>query len=91
MAVTNEGLAIEMKNLSLQIADLKSIVATSSTTFISVPVFELRMKQVDLEILQIKADIKKTSSNRWVQNSLSAIFGAVLAILVGFFLTHIGG
>lgn len=89
--ISNEGLAIEIKNLSLQIADLKSTVATTSTTFISVPVFELRMKQVDLEILQIKADIRKTSSNRWVQNSLSAIFGAVLAILVGFFFTHIGG
>lgn len=89
--VTNEGLAIEIKNLSLQIADLKSTVANSATTFISVPVFELRMKQIDLEILQIKSDISRSTSSRWVQNTLSAVLGAVLAILVGFFLTHLGG
>lgn len=89
--ISNEGLAIELKNVSLQIADLKSIVANNTATFISVPVFELRMKQIDLEILQIKSDISKATSSRWVQNTLSVILGGALAILVEFFLTHLGG
>lgn len=88
-AITNEGLSIEIKNLSLQIADLKLNIANNTSTFVARDVYEIRAKQTDLKIFDIEQSIRKASASKWVQNTLSAILGAVLAILVTFFFTHL--
>lgn len=42
-------------------------------------------------IAENEKDINDLNRKRWVQNTLSAILGAVLAILVAFFFQNIGG
>ena len=88
-AITNDVLATEIKNLSFQISDLKLAIAMNAQTFISHDVFELRMKEIDLKITEIDSNMRKMSSSRWIQNTLSAILGAVMSILIAFFFTHV--
>lgn len=42
------------------------------------------------EIAVVDAKVEVISKKRWVQNTLSAILGAVLTLLVGFFIANIG-
>lgn len=84
-AITNEVLATEIKNLALQIADVKLAVANNASTYISHDVFELRMKEIDLRIREIDSNMRRITGSRWVQNTLSAILGAVLSLLVTYF------
>jgi hypothetical protein len=82
MAVSNEGLAIEIKNLSIQIADLKAIMATQAADYIRKEVFELRMREYDTKLAQLALDLaevdRSTRRANWKTHTLTALFTAVL-------------
>lgn len=86
--MTNEGLAIEIKNLSVQIADLKAVIASNAADYIRKEVFELRMREYDSKIVGIELQIaevkKETKRVSWKSHTLTAIFTAALVMLVSY-------
>ena len=89
-SITNEGLAIEIKNLSIQIADLKTTLASNASHYVNNEVFDLRMKELDARLDIIKAELREFKRSRWIQNTLSAILGVILSLLTTFFIYNIG-
>lgn len=90
MSVTNDVLANEIKNLSLQMQELKLTLDRQSGTFVTHEIFDLKIKGIDLEIAKINGSMSKLGGSRWLQNTLAAMFGAALSFLLTFFLTHLG-
>ena len=87
-SISNEGLAIEIKNLSIQIADLKTVMATQAADYIRKEVFELRMREMDFKIkdLDLKITQCEKSARRanWRTHTLTAVFTASLVMLVSY-------
>lgn len=89
-AVTNEVLAAKLdtlaenqRNLELKVEALPNQIDHS---YIRSDIFELRMKELDNQMLGIRSNIltlenRKTLMN-WVTPTLSAIFGSVLTFLI---------
>lgn len=87
-SISNEGLAIEIKNLSIQIADLKTVMATQAADYIRKEVFELRMREMDVKIKDLNLKIveveKSSRKANWKSHTLTAIFTASLVMLVSY-------
>lgn len=87
-SISNEGLAIEIKNLSIQIADLKAVMSTQAADYIRKEVFELRMREMDVKLkdLDLKITTVEKSSRKanWKSHTLTAIFTASLVMLVSY-------
>lgn len=90
-AITNDVLDVKLGNLSVQVGRLELTINRQADTYVSHDVFELRMKEIDLRIKEIEASLARTASSRWIQNTLAAILGAVISLLVAFYFTHNGG
>lgn len=88
--ITNGELAIEIKNLSVQLSDLKVTLAQNASSYVNSEVFDLRMKELDTRIDIIKAELRQFSRAKWVQNTLSAVLGAALSLLIAYFISNIG-
>ena len=86
--ISNEGLAIEIKNLSIQIADLKAVMANQAADYIHKEVFELRMREYDTKIANIELQIaevdKSARKANWRSHTLTAVFTAFLVMLVNY-------
>lgn len=86
--MSNEGLAIEIKNLSVQIADLKAAIATQAADYIRKEVFELRMHEMDVKLKDLDLKIaeleKSTKRANWRTHTLTAVFTAALVMLVSY-------
>lgn len=87
-SISNEGLAIEIKNLSIQIADLKAVMSTQAADYIRKEIFELKIKDLDSKIaatnLKIVEVEKSTKRANWKSHTLTAIFTASLVMLVSY-------
>lgn len=88
--MTNEGLAIEIKNVQLAITDLKGTVAGMGSSFVTNEVNKLQIDAIQTQIDLIKSDLIAMRRSKWVQNTLSATLGAILAVLISYFVTHFG-
>lgn len=77
--VEAQGEAQKETNALLQ--DMKLHQAKQSGTLATI-------QYVDSKVDSVK---KSTTTQRWVQNTLSAILGVVLSLLVAYFITHVGG
>lgn len=44
----------------------------------------------DEDIKGLKDEIRKINARRWVQNTLSAILGAVISLLIAYFVANVG-
>jgi hypothetical protein len=88
MAISNEGLAIEIKNLSLQIADLKTVMANQAADYVRKEIFELRMRELDTKLAVLELDIanvrKDTRRANWRTHTLTAVFTATLVLLITY-------
>lgn len=42
------------------------------------------------DIADLRKEINEIKGKRWVQNTLSAIFGSVMALLVAYFISNVG-
>ena len=84
MAKTDsERLAVVETKLDILTEEIKKIGKGQSELMASLPTY--------VTLAQHNKAIETLNRKRWVQNTLSAIFGAVLSLLVGYFITHIGG
>jgi len=89
-AITNEvlsakldALAENQKNMELKLEALPSQIDHS---YIRNDIFELRMKEVEATILNVKASIIKLENRKslinWITPTISAILGSVLTYLI---------
>lgn len=86
--ISNEGLAIEIKNLSVQIADLKALMASNSAEYLRKEVFELHMREYDTKIANIELEIasvkKDTGKANWRTHTITAVFTAILVLITTY-------
>lgn len=81
MAYTNEGLAVEIKNISVQIIELKALIASMSSDYVRKEIFELKIREIDLKIAEVE---KSTRKANWRTHTLTAVFTAALVMLVTY-------
>lgn len=67
-----------------EIKSLSDKVERMSESYVPIHKHEEDIGEIRQELLEIK-------SRRWVQNTLSAILGAVLSLLVAYFISTVGG
>ncbi len=84
--VTNEVLGAKQDALAQRLEKMELKLDTYAGNFITHEVFELRMKELELRITQLTAEVNRLTSQRWLQNTLSAILGSVLTGTVGYIL-----
>lgn len=89
-SITNDVLAAKLDIVIVRLDKSDVKLDNMDTKFISQAIYDVNMKEVDLRFKAIETLIKEMNHARWVQNSLSAILGAVLASLILFFFEHIG-
>ena len=80
-SISNEGLAIEIKNISLQIIEVKSLIASMSTDYVRKEIFELKIREIYLKIAEVE---KSTKRANWRTHTLTAVFTAGLVMLVSY-------
>lgn len=78
------------KSLSKKLDDIASGFATKDDLIVAQKAADKEHEIIYERIADAEKDILAIHSRRWVQNTLSAILGAVIAILVAFFLQNIG-
>jgi len=98
--ITNEVLAVELRNLTLAITKLE----TKFDSFTPTNVMELKFAEVQRDILAMKKDLiqherdnqekyleiqKKINKSNWKTHSLTAFMTFLMTFLTGFFLTNI--
>lgn len=94
--ITNEVLATKLEDLTTAINKLE----IKFDAFTPTNVLELRLKELDVKILDLqqkdkeldaKLDSQRQKSNfqTWVTGSLSAILGSTMTFLLVYFLTNI--
>lgn len=98
MVVTNEVLATKIEDLTTAISKLE----IKFDAFTPTNVLELRLKELDVKIIDLRRkdkelenliNIQKQKSNlqTWVTGTLSAMLGTILTFLVIFFLNNVKG
>ena len=98
MKYTIDTLAVELKNIQIQLSKLDATIVNVANSFVSKDIFDLRMKDYDKQIASINLEIsrveKEAKKGSWKSHTLTAVFTAVLVFLVTFVvneLISIGG
>lgn len=84
--VTNEVLGAKQDALAQRLEKMELKLDNYAGNFITHEVFELRMKELELRITQLTAEVNRLTSQRWLQNTLSAILGSIITGTVGYIL-----
>lgn len=66
-----------------EIKELRAEVKAATTIYVTIAKHEE-------DLNDIKSDLTEIKGRRWVQNTLSAILGAILSLLVAFFINNVG-
>lgn len=98
--ITNEVLAVELRNLTVAIGKLEN----KFDSFTPTNVMELRFSEVQRDILAMKKDLvqhekdnqekyldieKKINKSNWRTHTLTAVLTFIMTFLTGYFLTNI--
>lgn len=84
--VTNDVLSAKQDALAQRLEKMELKLDAYEGNFITHEVFELRMKELELKITTLTTELNKFTSQRWLQNTLSAILGSVLTGTIGYIL-----
>lgn len=79
MSTTNDVLAAKLEVVIANQAKLEARVETMGDTFIRKDIFDLKMKEIEVEL--IKLANKKNLIN-WLIPTISAVLGSVLTFLI---------
>lgn len=86
--MTNEERLVKLETLMTQVLEeIKELRIDYKSNFQR---FTDQQKH-DEDVMELREMIKAIQAKRWVQNTLSAILGAVLAFLLNFFAVNVGG
>lgn len=85
--LTNSERLVKLETLMTQvlteIKEMRTEMKTTSSLFVSVDKYVEDMEEIRTELAEI-------NSKRWVHNTLSAILGAILTLLLSYFITNVG-
>lgn len=88
MAISNEGLAIKVDNLSAQILKLETTITSLANDHVRTEVFELRMREMDTKLIALKLEIaeveRSTRRANWRTHTLTAAFTVFLTLLITY-------
>lgn len=84
MAVSNEVLASKLDTVIARLDKQDARFDAMDARFVLQVVYEPRM-------LALENKVNAMVAKRWVQNTLSAILGSVITVLIGYFILNIGG
>lgn len=88
MRITNEVLANELSNVGKNVQTLTGRFDNFERQYTRSDLLELRFKEIDTRMAQIELQIaqikKETVKASWKSNTLTAIFTAVLVMLVTY-------
>ena len=94
MNMTNEVLGAKLDAVGQRLEKVEVKVDTLNNVYIPHDVFELRLKEVETSIAGINVSIQKLYNRRtvmaWATGTLSAAAGIILALLVQFYISHVG-
>lgn len=90
MPVTNEVLSVNQHNMELKIdaltAKVEALPSQIDHSYIRADIFDLRMKEMDTQILAIRADMLRLGNRKslinWITPTISAVLGSVLTYLI---------
>jgi len=77
------------KSLSDKLENLSTHFATHKDIEVAKDQAQAEHKAIYEEIEDVKEDVQKLQKKTWVQNTLSAIFGAILALLTAYAFNNI--
>jgi hypothetical protein len=80
-----------LEKLYQEFSDFRLEMKEASVHYVSQQKHSDDMLDVKNELVRTKKRIDEVERKRWVQNTLSAILGAVLTFFVSYFVTNIGG
>ena len=79
------------KQLGEKLENMSSNFATHKDIEVAKNQAKLEHEAIYVELEDIKEDIKSLKKKTWIQNTLSAVFGAVLALLTAYAFNGIFG
>lgn len=81
--VTNEVLAAKIDVSLTRLDKLELKIDGLDNKYVGHDIFNLRLKEVDAQIKALDIKLLQMARQKWVQNTLSAVFGAILTGVVG--------
>lgn len=83
MAATNDVLAAKLDSVIARLDKQDVRFDAMDARFVLQVVYEPRMLSLENKVNAIMA-------RRWIQNTLSAILGSIMTVLIGYFLLNLG-
>lgn len=77
------------QKLSDKLEQMADVFATHKDIEVAKEQAEMEHKSIYEEIEDIKKDVQKLQKSTWIQNTLSAILGSILALLVAYVINDI--
>lgn len=82
---------VKLETILLQVVDeLQGIKKDLNEKYITKERYESDLEIVNASIKRTKGEVQEVNSKRWVQNTLSAIFGAIISLLIAYFIGNVG-
>ncbi len=101
MQVTNAVIGAKLDAVGQRVEKIELKVDNLGSSYVPHDIFELRLKELETQISgfrvehqKIWLELKRTSSHgriqSWVTGTVSAAAGIILALLIEFYLAHVG-
>lgn len=92
--ITNDVLGAKLDAVGQRVEKVELKVDNLNTSYVPHDIFELRLKELETQILAISLDIKKLDKKSglrmWVLGTGSAVAAVILAFLIQFYITNVG-
>ncbi len=92
--MTNEVLGAKLDAVGQRVEKVELKVDSLHNSYVPHDIFELRLKELEGQIAGINLSIQKLYNRRTIQTfltgTLSAAAGIILALLVEFYISHVG-
>lgn len=83
-------LETQMNNVTSEIAEVKALVKEVIVKVDQASTVTSDMLVIKSNMLGFETKLEKLEKKRWLQNILSGVLGAVLSVLIAYFVTNIG-
>jgi len=92
--ITNDVLGAKLDAVGQRVEKIELKVDNLGTSYVAHDIFELRLKELETQIVGINLELKKLAARgaarMWVLGTGSAVAGALLTYLLQFFLENVG-
>lgn len=79
-----------LEKLYAEFAEFRLEMKEANANFVSSQKHEDDLLDLKREITRTKKRIDQIEKSKWIQNTLSAVLGAILSLLVAYFINNVG-